>query len=83
MVRLGPLFGLQFLLSTEVAFTLTLSLVVAVALGVVLVPRARRRLVSLLAPLAAAAGLAALLTLPFLYYALTGFQSAAVNSGPG
>lgn len=79
VVRLGPLFALQLLLSTEVSFVLALALGGALVLAFALVPARRRRLASLLRPLAAAASLAALLTAPFLYYAVTGFQSGALH----
>jgi len=74
VVRLGPLLALQLLFSTEVAFTLTLCLVSGVVLGVAVVPSARRRIGALLLPLAAAYGVAALITAPFLYYAFSDYQ---------
>jgi hypothetical protein len=79
VLRLGPLLGFEFLISTEVAFTLALALVSTVALGAVLLPLRRRRLVALLGPLVGAAAFAALLTAPFVYYAVTGFQRGAVT----
>jgi hypothetical protein len=78
-LRLGPLLGLEFLISTEVTFTLALAIVLATLLGVALLPARRRRLVGLLGPLAAACVFAALLTAPFVYYALTGFRSSAFH----
>ncbi|HEX4521595.1 MAG TPA: hypothetical protein VH063_18620 [Gaiellaceae bacterium] len=74
-IRLGFVFAGQMLLSTEILFTLTLALVAALVLGLALVPSVRARLVRALVPIAAAYALAALLTLPFVYYALTGVGS--------
>jgi hypothetical protein len=79
VVRLGPLLGFEFLISTEVTFTLALALVSAVVLGLVLLPLRRQRLVALLAPLVGALAFAALLTAPFVYYAVSGFQRSAVT----
>jgi len=76
MLRLGPLLGLEFLISTEITFTFALGTLAMVALGVALVPNRRRRLVQLFRPLLGAALLAALLTAPFVYYAISGLQSA-------
>jgi hypothetical protein len=78
-LRLGPLLGLEFLISTEVTFTLALAMVLAIALGVALLPGRRRSLVALLGPLAASCAFAALLTAPFVYYALTGFRAGAFH----
>ena len=80
IVRLGPLLAFEVLLSTEVAFTLALALLLALALGFAAAPARRRRIVALLPALASAAALAALLLAPFLYYALSGYQSTSVNS---
>ena len=79
IVRLGPLLALQLLFTTEIAFTLTLALGCSIALGIVAAPNVRRRLVRLLAPLAASYLLAAILTAPFLYYLLAGFQKSGVH----
>ena len=76
-LRLGPLLALQVSFSTELAFTLTLALGVAIVLWIVFAPSARRRLVALLAPLAAAYAVAGALLAPFLYYLLTGFHRQA------
>ena len=56
---------------------------VALALGYALVPARRRRIVALLGPLASACGIAALLTAPFLYYALTGRPGKPVSPAGG
>jgi hypothetical protein len=80
VVRLAPLLGFEVLLSTEVAFTLALALVLALALGFVAVPARRRRIASLVPALAVASALAAAVLAPFLYYALSGYQSTSFNS---
>jgi hypothetical protein len=74
VVRLGPLLALQLAFSTEVLFTLTLSLAVGLVLGFLAVPSARRRLSALLLPLAGAYGVGALLVSPLLYYAFSDYQ---------
>ena len=79
IVRLGPLLALQLLFATEIAFTVTLALACSIALGLVVAPGLRRRLARLLAPLAASYLLAAILTAPFLYYLLAGFQKQGVH----
>jgi hypothetical protein len=78
-IRLGPLVGLQFGLSTENAFSFTLALATAMVLAFVLVPTTRRRLVALLAPLTASYVIGCVLASPLLYYALKGFQSGSIN----
>ena len=65
--------------STEALFTLTLAIVAATCLGFALVPSRRPALRSLARPLAAAFLIAGVLTAPFVYYAISGFQSGAVN----
>ncbi|HYA08140.1 MAG TPA: hypothetical protein VEG24_01035, partial [Gaiellaceae bacterium] len=79
VVRLAPLLALQLLFGTEVAFTLTLALACSLLLGIAVAPRSRRRLLTLLAPLAGAYVLAGILTAPFVYYLLTGFQTRAIH----
>jgi hypothetical protein len=79
VVRLGPLLALQLLFATEIAFTLTLALVCGLLLGFAFAPASRQRIGRSLAPLTASYALAALLTAPFLYYLLTGFQTDAVH----
>ncbi len=79
VLRLGPLIGVEFLISTELVFTLALAIATAVALGVMLLPGRRRRLIELIPPLIGASLVAALLTAPFVYYAITGFQSGAFH----
>jgi len=79
-VRLGPMLALQLGLSTENAFSFTLALAVSIVLAFALVPWARRRLVSLLAPLAASYAVAGVLAAPLLYYALEAFRSGSINN---
>jgi hypothetical protein len=79
VIRLGPLLALQLLFSTELIFTLTLALVCSLVLGFVVAPDRRRRLIDLVAPLAGSYLLAAVLTTPFIYYLVTGFQKTAVH----
>jgi len=79
VVRLGPMLAFQLLFGTEIAFTLTLALACSIVLAVVVAPRSRRRLVTLVVPLAGSYVLAAILTAPFVYYLLTGFQTRAIH----
>jgi hypothetical protein len=78
-LRLGPLLALQFLLSTELLFTMTLALVVSWITAVLLVPARRARLVRLWRPLLATYAVAAVLTSPLLVYALVHFQRGSLN----
>lgn len=80
VLRLGLLFAFELLISTEVTFTLGLAIVIGLVLGFVLVPERRRAIAALVPPLAGAAVFAAALDAPFVYYALTGFQSAAFHN---
>jgi hypothetical protein len=75
----GLLLGTQLLISMEVAFTLTLVLLVGLVLAYAFFPTVRSRLVSMLRPLIGGYVIAAVIASPFLYYALTavrisGFQ---------
>ncbi len=79
VIRLGPLLALQLLFSTELLFTMTLALACSLAVGIVVAPSSRRRLVTLIAPIAVGYVLAAILTAPFVYYLLTGFQKSAIH----
>jgi hypothetical protein len=79
-LRLGPLLGFEFLVSTEVSFTLLLALVVGIALGCAFVSTRRPRIARFAAPLAAGYAFGALLTAPFVYYALAGFSPVTLSS---
>jgi hypothetical protein len=79
-LRLGVIFGLQLWISTEVLVTMALALLVALALAYWLVPGTRPRLSSSRRPLLGAAGIAAAIASPLLYYALTDFQSDSINA---
>ena len=83
VVRLGPLLAFELLVSTEVTFTLALALFVALVVGFAAAPSRRSRLRSLLPPLGAAYAFAALLTSPFIYYAITGFQPHLIQGSEG
>ena len=79
--RLGLLFGLEVWLSTELLFTA--ALVLALALDPGLRPARSRRgrgSCAMWRPLLGAIGLAVVLAAPFLYYAVTGFQSDSINA---
>ena len=78
-LRLGVLLAGQILLSTEVALTLTLALAFALVAAFVLVPAARARLRSIGPPLLGGYALGAVLTSPFLAYALLHFQHGSIN----
>jgi hypothetical protein len=78
-IRFGVLIACQLTFSTEVAFTLTLALAIALVLAFALVPARRSRITSLVGPLAAGYGVAAVLASPLLYYALTDFHHGPVN----
>jgi hypothetical protein len=80
--RLGPLLAVQFLLSTELLFTLTLAILAGVLIAAVSVPSRRARLRRLWRPLAGAYCTAGVLTSPLLVYALLHFQRESLNE-PG
>ena len=78
-MRLGVVLAVQLLFSTELLVSLVLALALSLAAGYWLDPSRRPRLRSLVAPLAAACGLAVLLTAPLVVYALSGFRGHSVN----
>ena len=80
--RLGVLLGLQLWISTEVLFTLTLALLVGIALTYANLKDARPRLRSLGRPIAGAYLIGALIAAPLVYYAATGFTGRSINFGP-
>jgi hypothetical protein len=82
VLRLAPQLALQVLFSTEVAFTLGLALVGAVALAALTVPARRPRLRARALPFLGACGIAALLTSPFLYYLISGGARGPFYSSP-
>ncbi len=69
--QLGLLLTLQFLTSTELAFTQTVFLIAAIVAAYLLAPARRAGLRALLLPAAGAYALAGALVSPFLYYALS------------
>jgi hypothetical protein len=74
-LRLGLVLAAQMLLSTEVLFTLTLAVVVGLAVGLVVSATGRAAVRRLVVPLVGAYAFAAVLTAPFLYYIFTGVGS--------
>ena len=79
VLRLGPVLALQLLLSTEILFTLTLSLAVAWVAAFALLPAQRPRLKLLARPLTGSYLVAGVLAAPLLAYALTDFHRASLN----
>jgi hypothetical protein len=77
--RLGVVLAAQVLISTEVLFTSTLALAAGIIVGAAAAPALRPRLRAIVRPLVGAYLLAAVVTSPFLYYALTGFNSRSIN----
>ena len=71
-IRLALVLAGQMLLSTEVLFTLSLALLAGWVLAVLLIPRARQRLVALILPAIAAYAIAAVVTAPIVYYVFEG-----------
>ena len=78
-LRLGVLFALQLTFSTEILFTASLALAVALVLAFVFARTVRPRVKAIVRPLGGAYALALLLTSPFVYYALTGFETGSIN----
>ena len=79
VLRLGPVLAAQVLLSTEILFTLTLSLAVAWIAAFALLAAHRPRIKLLWRPLAGAYLVAGVLASPLLAYALTDFHRASLN----
>ena len=77
--RLGVLFAVQLTFSTEILFTASLALAVALALAFAFVRTVRLRIRAIVQPLSGAYAIALLLTSPFVYYALTGFETGSIN----
>jgi hypothetical protein len=71
-VWFGVLVFAQLLISTEILFTLTLTLVGSLVLAVVVAPHSRARIRALVVPLLASYAGAAVVAAPFLYYLATG-----------
>jgi hypothetical protein len=79
VVRLAPLLALQFLLSTELLLTLTLTIAVSSVAAALVVPPSRHRLAALIWPVAAAYLAAAILLSPLLYYVVADFERGALH----
>ncbi|HEY3920501.1 MAG TPA: hypothetical protein VGL76_00135, partial [Gaiellaceae bacterium] len=77
--RLGLLLGWQLWISTEVFFTLSLTLVVSLGLAFVLVPDVRRRIRSGVVYVLGGYGVAAVVGAPLLVYVVKGFNSQSIN----
>ena len=73
--RLGVILAVQFTISTELTLTLTLALAAGLLIASVVAREHRRRILSVLAPIAAAYGIAAVLAAPFVAYLVAGFES--------
>jgi hypothetical protein len=79
VLAFGVLLALQILFSTELAWTLTLAIGVSLALAAILVPASRQRLRLMLPPLVLSYAGAALITSPFLAYALLHFSHSTFH----
>jgi hypothetical protein len=82
-IRLGPILAFQLLISTEVSLTLALALAGAIVIGYASSPKRRKRLIRLLAPLAASYLLAGILTGPFIYYLVSGTRPSQFPESSG
>jgi hypothetical protein len=80
--RLGVLVAIQLSISTEVALSVTIALALGLVLAVWLAPATRDRLRSSLVPLVAGYAVAAVLTAPLLYYAVTGEVEGSIDFSP-
>jgi len=79
-VYLGVLIAAQLWFSTEVAFTLTVALAVALAVGFVVARSRRSRIVQLVPAIIGAYAIAAVLTTPLIVYLLLGYQHTPIAS---
>ena len=77
--RLGVLFGLELWLSTELVVTAAGALLIGLVLSYAVVNSTRVPIRRIWLPLLGAAGLAALISAPLLYYLATGFESGSLN----
>ena len=78
-VRLGLLLGAQVYLSTEIFATLTVSLVTSLLVAFLLLPDARARLRSAVAPVVGAYLIGCVVAAPMLGYALADFRGGSLN----
>ncbi len=79
VLRLGVVVAWQLLLSTEVVLTVTVALAGALVVAYAVAPGKRRALRAVIRPLVAAYGFGALLTAPFVWYALRHFETGSIN----
>jgi hypothetical protein len=82
VLALGVLLAVQISFSTELALTLTVAIAVSLVLAAILVPASRHRVRLMLLPLLASYVAAALITSPFLAYALLHFSHGTFHQ-PG
>jgi hypothetical protein len=80
--RFGLLVGLESWISTEVVLTTALSLLIALPLGVGLLPAYRRRLASMAPPIIGGFAVGVLLAAPLFYYAWAGPSLRGYGLGP-
>ncbi len=80
VLRVAPLVALELLLSTELLFTTALGLAAAFGFAFLLAPACRPSLVRLPRYVISAYVLAGIITAPFVYYLLTGFQKGSFAS---
>src|SRR5205823_3723167 len=80
--RLGLLLGLELWISTEVVVTAALALLIAVPLGIALLPAHRHRLAQSVIPMVGAFAVAVLIAAPLLYFAWVGSQPTGYGIGP-
>jgi hypothetical protein len=80
--RLGLLLGLELWISTEIVVTVALALLLAIPLGLALLPDYRKRLAGSVIPTTGAFALAVLIGAPLLYYAWVGSHPSGYGIGP-
>ncbi|MBV8395799.1 MAG: hypothetical protein JO064_06025 [Actinobacteria bacterium] len=81
--RLAIVVAAQLWISTEIALTTTILLVLGIALGALLVPAVRARLRAIVLPTCVAYVLGAVVAGPFVLYALKGFHAGEIVNGNG
>ena len=80
--RLGLILAFQYTISTELALTMTLAIAAGLLIGLAVVPRRRREIVSALPVIVGAYAVAALLAAPFIVYTLKGYESGTFVNDP-
>src|SRR6266852_4762273 len=79
-LQLGALFLLQLSFSTELLFTVSLAIVVALLVAYAASPQLRARIRALVVPLAEAYLLVLVIASPFVYYAAKGFETHSITA---